>query len=1061
MSFLRSIITGSVHNRILVNLLMWCLVVGGIMATRGMIRESFPQVFTDHVAIEVVYPGANPEDVERTICIPIEEAVAGIAGVVEVSSSANENMGTVWLMLQRRVKNTDTIVKEVKDRVDQITSFPPEAKKPVVSEKIIRTEVANIAVFGDASERTLKRLAQEVKNDLVVQGIANQVTLLGAREDEIIIELSEEALQAYNLSLASVLAFVTRSSLDLPAGVIRTAEEELTLRVVGQRYSAAEYESLIVLEHEGGVVRLGDIATISDGFEEAAVRGRFNGKPAVIVSVFKTPTQDTTNIARRVHEYVAARQATLPDRIQFSVWGDASTDIAGRTQLLINNGLQGIGLLFLTLAVFIGFRYAFWVSADLPLCFAGSLILMYFLGQSINMVSLFALIIVAGIIVDDSIVIAETVHAKRKEGLSPQQAAIEGTLLVAKPVVAATLTTVIAFVPLMFVEGIMGRFVMPIPIIVIAALVASSIDAFCILPSHLAHLSDKHSAKLGQTRIRLWIDRTFEAFVIRWYRPVYRKCIDARYVTIAISFGVLLVAAGFIAGGRLPFTLLPKEDGNILRARIRFPEGTPASVAGDTIERIESAAWELNGQPELKPASKGELVRQVYSVAGEFNDFHSIRGSNLGEVRVELMQADKRALDDDKIIAVWRKFIGEVSDAAEMTIGRQQLGPTGHPLEVRLLSDSMADLEAASETLMAKLREFGGVTNVYDDLIPGKRELKVKLLPGARSLGLTVEDVARQLRYAFFGGEAVKLRRGRDEVTVRVRMEDDERQSVAQMERMLIEGPGGKKVPFAEVAEIERGRGFAQIMHQDNKRRVRVMADIDESTANAEQILQTLERDFLGSLAREYPGMDITFGGDRKAIGESMQSLFTGFILSTLVMYTMLAAMLKSYVQPLVIFITIPFGGIGAVLGHFILGYDLTMMSLFGLVALSGIVVDHAIIVIDAAHEKLREGASLIDAIHHAGEVRFTAIILSAITDTAGLFPLLIVTHGQAQSVMPMAIAFSFGLVFSAVVTVLLVPAIYVAVNDARRFLRWFWRGGEYPTAEAVEEATHTEMAIA
>lgn len=1062
MNLLRGIVAGCVRNPILVNLLMWCMIAGGVVAVSGMIRESFPQVFTDHVAVEVAYPGANPEDVERAICIPIEEAVGGIAGVIEVSSSANENIGTVWLGLHRRAKNVDAIVKEVKDRVDQITTFPPEAKKPVVSEKLIRTEVANIAVHGEAAERTLKRLAQEIKNDLIIEGIANQVTLLGAREDEIIIELSEEALQAYNLSLAGVIAFVTRSSLDLPAGVVRTAQEELTLRIVGQRYTASEYENLIILEHEGGVVRLRDIAAIRDGFEDSTVRGRFNGRPAVVVSVFKTPSQDAMSIAKGVHDYVARKSPALPERIQLSVWGDASADISGRTSLLMNNGLQGVGLLFLTLALFLGFRYAFWVAADIPLCFAGALILMYFLGQSINMISLFALIIVAGIIVDDSIVIAENIHARRAAGASPETAAIEGVLNVSKPVLAATLTTIIAFVPLMFVEGIMGRFILPIPIIVIAALAASSVDAFCILPSHLAHHASRfHGKGIGQTRVRLWIDHAVERFVAGWYRPAYRWAITHRYVTIALAIGVFLVAAGFVAGGRLPFVLLPREDGNILRARVRFAEGTPASATQATIERIEAAAWRLNGDEALKPTAKGDLVRQVYSVAGEFNDFHSIRGNNLGEVRIELMPAEVRKLDDNRIIARWRHHIGDLKESAELNIARQQIGPTEHPLEIRLLADDLDDLESASRRVMARLNEFAGVVNVYSDLIPGKRELRVKLLPGARSLGLTVEDIARQLRYAFYGGEAVKLRRGRDEVTVRVRLEADERQSVANLESILIETPKGHKVPFGEVAQIELGRGYAQIMHQDNKRRVRVMADIDESTANAERILQTLEAGFLRELVREYPGMALAYGGDRKAVGESLRSLFKGFIIATLAMYTMLAAMLRSYVQPLVIFLTIPFGAIGAIAGHLCLGYNLTMMSLFGLVALSGIVVDHAIIVLDAAHEKLREGCGLIEALHDAGERRFNPIFLSAITDTAGLLPLLVMQHGQAQSVMPMAIAFSFGLVFSAIVTLFLVPAFYVAVNDGRRLVRWFRSGGAYPTAESVEEAAQGEAVVA
>lgn len=1057
MNFIRGLVTLGVRNPIFVNLAMWTLVAGGVIAARSMVRESFPLVSLDHVAIDVVYPGASPEDVEESICLPIEDAVEGIPGVREISSAATNSRGTVWLSIETDGADPQQVLKDAKDRVDQLTNLPAEAKKPVVAETVVRTEVIGVAIFGDAAERTLRRVAEEIRDDLSARPEISQLSMSGAREEEIVIELSNEALLAYHLSLPEVMAVVSRSALNLPAGVLRTADEELTLRIVGQRHTAAEFRDLAIIEGAGTTVLLGDIAAVREEFSEESSRGRFNGHPAIMLSIFKTPSEDTSVIAGIVRDYVARRQPGLPASVQLATWGDSSRDVAGRTGLLVSNGLQGLVMLFVTLAVFLGLRYAFWVSADIPLCFAGAMILMYYLGQSINMISLFALIIVAGIVVDDSIVIAESIHARFKAGDSAHDAAIEGTTRVAMPIVAATFTTVIAFIPLLFIQGVMGRFVLPVPIVVLAALVASTLDAFLILPSHLQHQAKRGG--VGQNRLRRAIDRGLELFMIRWYRPAFRKAIEARSVTLAVGFGLLLLSGAYVLSGRLPFVLMPKEDGNMLRARVRFAEGAPAPAAERAIERLERAAMELNSDPALRPAAKGKLVQHVYSIAGEFADFLAVRGSNLAEVRLELMPAELRILDDDTIIERWREHAGSIDDAVEFTIQRQQLGPTEQPIEIRLLGPSLADLDEASDRLQTRLREFGGVHDVHDDLVPGKRELLVRLQPTAQALGLTLDDVARQVRYGFYGGEPVKVRRGREEVTVRVRYPEDERRSITDLEGLMIRTSDGHEIPFREVAEIERGRGHAMIMHQDNRRRVRVYADVDERHANAEQILRTLESGFLQDVVGNYEGMSYALAGDRQAVQQSLGSLKTGFWVAIIAMYAMLASMLRSYIQPLVIFLTVPFSFIGAVVGHILLGYDLTMMSLFGLVALAGLVVDHAILILDGAHELLREGATLEDAIHGAGESRFNAIILSAITDVAGLFPLLSMPHGQAQSVVPMAISFSFGLVFSAAVTLFLVPAVYVAVNDGRRFARWLRNGGSYPSAEMVEECHPTALA--
>lgn len=1057
MELLRRFIAGGVRNPVLVNLLMACMLVGGWMSARSMVREAYPEASLDHIAIEVRWPGASAFDVERAITTPIEEAMRGVRGVRKVSSSANENFGTVWVGLRSSVKDTKPALKEIKDRVDLITDWPPLAEKPLVYETYVRQAVINVAIYGEVPERTLKGVAQEVQNDLGIYPDISQISISGIRDDEIIIEVSEEALQEYNLTLSQVMAVVAKSSMDMPAGVLRTADEEITLRVTGQRYRAVDYEDLVVKEQQDADVRLGDIATVREGFEERVVRGRFNGEPAVVVQVFKTPEEDASTIAEIVRHYVASRQAGLPKRLKMSVWADNSREIDSRIEMLVENGVMGIILVFLTLTLFLDLHVSFWVVAGIPCSFAGALIVMACVGATINMISLFALIMVSGIIVDDAIVIAESVHTRRQLGEPPELASINGTHRVGLPVLGASVTTIIAFIPLMYVVGVMGKLIHILPIVVIGAIVSSGLEAFMVLPAHLCRRDTPGvvAKPKPKRRLRRVIESRIDHIITNWYRPVYRAALRYRAVTLSIVLCATMVVCGLVVGGRTPIVLLPKEDSNRLRVRVRFPEGTPVAVAEKTADRIEAAAKALNNDPALRTPSGERLVRQVHSVVGEFVDFLPVRGSNLCETNIELMPAEQRKIRAEKIMERWREHIGPIPDATQFRMTREQLIWSDRPIEVRLLGHNLNDLSAAADRVEARLREFQGVTNVASDLIPGKREMRVTLKPTARALGLTLDDVAQQLRQGFYGGEAVRLYRGRDQVKVRVRYPDNERRSVVDLESVRITTPMGQEVPFLEVANVNWARGYAGIMHQDAKRRVRVTADIDFRRANAERITQTLEAGFLDNVVKDYNDMTWEFGGDREMMTESLVSLRDGFILALIGIYTILAAMLRSYIQPIVIMAAVPFGLIGAVVGHAVMGLDLTMMSLFGVVALSGVVVNDSLVLIDGINLGIREGKSLADAVNDAGEERFRPVVLTSITTIAGLMPLLAERSSQAQSVIPMATSLAFGLLFSTVLTLMVVPALYLLVNDARRAIHWLRFGGEFPIPEVVEEAAH------
>jgi len=1055
MELLRGLIAGGVRNPVLVNLLMACMLVGGWMSARGMVREAYPEASLDHIAIEVAYPGASAFDVERAITTPIEEAMRGVRGVRKVSSSANENFGTVWVGLRSGVTDAAPALKEIKDRVDLITDWPSQAEKPIVYETFVRGAVINVAIYGDASERTLKRIAQEVENDLSVYQEISQISLSGVRDDEIIIEVSEEALLAYDLTLSQVMAVVAKSSMDLPAGVLRTSDEEVTLRVTGQRYRAVDYEDLVILEQGDADVRLGDIATVSEGFEERVVRGRFNGEPAVVVQVFKTPDEDATTIAGRVRNYVASRQEGLPERLQMSVWADGSLEIDSRIGMLVENGVIGILLVFLTLTVFLDLRLSFWVVVGIPVSFAGALIVMAWVGATINMISLFALIMVSGIIVDDAIVIAESIHTRRQAGDQPELASINGAYRMALPVLGASATTIIAFIPLLYVVGVMGKLIHILPVVVIGAVCASAIEAFVVLPAHLCHRDPpgvKRKAR-PKPRLRQRIDAAIEHVIARWYRPAFRLSIRYRAVTISIALCATLVITGLILGGRTPVVLLPKEDSNRIRVRVRFPEGSPVALAERTADRIEAAAMALNDDPSLRTPTGEPLVRQVHSIVGEFVDFLPVRGSNLCETNIELMPAEQRKVRAELVMERWREHIGPIHDATEFRMNREQLIWSDRPIEIRLLGHDLGDLADAADRVQAKLSEFEGVTNVASDLIPGKREMRVTLKPTARALGLTLDDVARQLRQGFYGGEAVRLYRGRDQVKVRVRYPDDERRSIVDLESLRITTPLGQEVPFLAVADVTWARGYAGIMHQDAKRRVRVTADIDFQRANAERITQTMEAGFLDEVVADYNDMSWEFGGDREMMTESLVSLRDGFVIALIGVYTVLASMLRSYIQPLVIVAAVPFGLIGAVAGHAIMGLDLTMMSLFGVVALSGVVVNDSLVLLDGINVGVREGKSLADAVHDAGEQRFRPVVLTSITTVAGLMPLLAERSSHAQSVIPMATSLAYGILFATGLTLFVVPAIYVGINDGRRALHWLRYGGAYPRPELVEEA--------
>lgn len=1053
---MRGLITAAVRNPVFANLAALGILVGGFMAVRGLPRETFPETALDHLTITVPYPGATPRDIEDSINIKIERVIEGIPGIWEISSYASAGVGTVIAAFNPSILPSGEVLRQVQDRVNSITTFPAEAERPIVAEAVIRNPVIKVGVSGDAPERTIKRVAEDIRIGLMAKPEVSQVGLSGVRAYEISIELTEEALQRYGLTLQDVINAIATSNLDLPAGTVRTRFEEINVRTMGQRYTALDFEDLVVVARpDGTTLRLSQLATVRDSFEETPVFGRINGQPGVTLDVSKTTKEDTSKIARVVREYVNETRPTLPDGIELTLSQDASLAIDARLAMLARNGVMGMVLVVVTLLLFMDFRSALAVSLGIPVSFAGALVVTRLSDGTLNMISLLGLLMATGIIVDDAIVIAESVRARARDGLSPEAASFDGTMRIAMPVLISSVTTIVAFIPLMFVSGVMGKLIYALPVVVIAAIVASGVEAFLILPAHLCEWSPPDERRIAPWRVtvRRRLDDFIDHFIETCYVPLLKRARQGRLVVLAGALALVLLCVGIVAGGRSAFVLFPKMDSDTLRARVRFPEGTPADVGQATIERMEQAALALNEDPDWEPAANGKLVQHVYSVGGEWAEFVPERGSSLCETSIELMPAEQRKLDCADVISRWRERIGAIPGALTFSITRQELGPTDKPIEIRLLGDDLEELRRAADALEAKLASFDGVFDITDDLLPGKRELQVTLQPAAQNLGITVADLAAQLRQGLHGGEAVRLQRGTDEIKVMVSYVEADRRSLSAIENLRIRTRSGAEVPFTEAAETKMVRGYSSIGRQDNHRRIRVQADVDERYANAERIVQELSATVLPDLERQYPGVEPVIEGQRKRINESMTSLVEAFAVALAAMFALLGTILRSYVQPLIIMAAIPIGMVGAVLGHVVTGYDLTLMSVFGMVALAGIVVNDSLVLVDQINQNLKRGMCVSAAVAEAGASRFRAVIVTSLTTIAGLLPLLAERSTQALSLIPMAISIAFGLMFVTILTLFVVPVLFLVSNDVKRFARWLWRGGDYPAPEVVERA--------
>jgi multidrug efflux pump subunit AcrB len=1028
------------HNHVAANLLMMVFIIGGLAMGFSVKQEVFPEINLDRIQVSVAYPGAGPDEVEEGIILQVEENISGIDGIKEVTSVAAEGYGVV-IALIRDGEDTDLILQDVKSAVDRIITFPEDAEKPVINKMLNRREVASLAIYGNVSERSLREQAEAMRDELLAMDEITQAELGGVRPYEISIEISEENLQRYNLTLNQVALRIRQASLDLPGGSVKAAGGEILLRTKERRYKGAEYGDIVILVNpDGSEVKLRDIATVHDGFEETDQFASFKGMPAAMVSVFRVGDEKPIVISEIVHEYMLEKRQTLPESIQVDVWNDTSELFESRLQLLRKNSMLGLILVLTILSMFLQIRLALWVMLGIPISFLGALLFMPSMDVSINMISLFAFIMALGIVVDDAIVVGENIFEHRQKGKKYLQAAVDGAQEVAIPVTFSILTSIAAFMPLVFVEGIMGKFIKVIPFVVISILIVSLIESLFVLPAHLSLGGRKIEKKTRPSfadRMRKYTVGTLERFIKGPYQRFLKLCLEYRYVSFATSIAILFLAIGITRGGIVKFRFLPDVEGDLIMVALEMPRGTPVeNTAGVNDYLVETAIKVVEDYDRERGADKSSL-RQLYSVVGGTVAQGGPRGggassgAHLANILLLLTPSEERKYSASVIAKRWRKEVGEITGIDSLTF-TSNLMHVGANIDVRFAHEDFNILEQSAQRLKDILTQYPGVSDIKDSYPEGKKELKIRLKPAARTLGITEENLGRQIRGAFYGAEALRLQRGRNEVKVMVRYPEEDRGNLWDFENMRIRTPDGGEIPLQQAAAISEGRGYSVINRADRKRVINVTASVDNTKANAEEIIGALKQTILNDLTSDYPGLTYDLEGQEKERRDSMASMGKGFILAMFAIYALLAIPFRSYTQPFLIMAAIPFGMVGAIGGHLIMGFDLSILSVFGIVALSGVVVNDSLLLIDQINRNRRQGQDLFMAVVEGGMRRFRPILLTSLTTFFGLIPIISETSVQAQFLIPMAISLAFGIMFATGITLLLIPNLYMMLEDLR-----------------------------
>ncbi|MCB9676057.1 MAG: efflux RND transporter permease subunit [Alphaproteobacteria bacterium] len=1047
------------RNGVAANLLMFVIIAAGIVGMFRTTQEVFPSFTLDIITVSIPYPGASPTEVEQGIVLAVEEAVRGLDGVKKVSSKSSEGVGTVSVELLLGADRQQGLA-DVKSAVDGITSFPEEALEPRVSLVSNRREVISLVISGDQDLETLHGLAEKVRTDLTTNPdvrvpvpvlgtylpmtrpgeAVTQAEIFGIRPLEVSIEIPREAIEAHGLSLTNVAQQIRLQSQEIPGGAVKTEGGEILVRVDSRRRTAKDFADIELRGTATGArLRLGDVATIIDGYADTDQESFYNGRRAVRVTAYRVGNETPRGVAGTVRAYADKLRAELPENVSVDIWADDSIILDERIELLVRNGAMGLVLVFFVLALLLDLRLAFWVGLGIPISFMGTFFLMPAMDISINMVSLFAFIVTLGLVVDDAIIVGENVHEKTERGIPGMTAAIEGAQEMAVPVAFAVLTTCAAFAPMLFVPGVMGKIFRLMPVVVISVLVFSLVESFFVLPAHLGHTPAAFDL-LGRwfgwvTRpiewVRIRVSGGLDSFTHKLYRPILEVALRYRYVTAAAAVAAFLLTIGVIGSGLVPFRFFPKLEGDKLVATARYPYGTPAAKTAEVQRALEEGAFraiDANGGRDILIgmfSRLGEGPIQGGPAGGAVDS-----GSHMVTVELFVVPTDQRDISAEELAFAWEEQLPSFPGLESLVIN-SSVGPgAGAAVDVQLIHAENDVLAAASNELTDVLRTYPSLTNIENAYSNGKPQLDYDLKPLASTMSLTAADLGNQVRAAFYGAEALREQRGRNEVKVMVRLPEDQRASEYDLEELRITTPAGRQVPLGYVADYERTQAPTSISRERGRRMVEVKAELAKGYASSREIIQSLEEEILPGLKEKYPGLQAEFAGAQREQSEAMGSLGWNFLLSAFVIYALLAVPFRSYLQPLIIMSAIPMGLVGAVGGHLVMGYELSMISSFGIVALAGVVVNDSLVLVDASNGYRAAGATPFEAVVMGGTRRMRPILLTSLTTFMGLAPMIAEPSVQARFLIPMAISLGFGVLFTTFVTLLLIPALYLILED-------------------------------
>lgn len=1018
-------------NHVAANLLLISILLAGLFSVSTQIPlEVFPSFEADRISVSVTLRGSTPEDVEKGVAIRIEEAVQDLEGIKRITSRSSEGSASVSIEVDTGYDPRE-LLADIKSRVDAINTFPVDAEKPVVALAQRTREVIAVTVSSEYGEKETLEYAEHVRDDLLRLPEITQVELSGVRDYEIAIEVSQDTLRQYDLRLSDISSAISNSSTDVSAGNLKTEGGDVLIRSKGQAYRKDEFAQVVVkYQADGTIIRLGDIARITDDFEETPVRTRFNGKQAAFIDVYRIGPQSAIEVADAVKNYITEHQSQLPEGFELSFWDDDSEIVKSRIATLTTNAIQGGILVLALLTLFLRPAIAFWVFIGIPVSFMGAFLAMPIFGITLNVMSLFGFILVLGIVVDDAIVTGENVYTHLKTAENGEQAAIRGTQEVATPVTFGVLTTVAAFLPLAFIEGNRGALFAQIPVVVIPVLLFSLIESKFVLPAHLKYLKLR-SEKANPSKLQQFQQRFadgFEHAIMKYYQPLLNVALKNKLATVSLFVGIFFIILTLITSGWTKFIFFPRIPSETVRAELTFPAGTPFEVTNKYIIDMSDKAKEL--QDKYRDEDGQSVILNILATTGG-------RGgsSNTGSVRFEITPAEKRESDigSRELASEWRDLIGIIPGAESVTF-RAEFGRSSDPIDVQLSGSSIDTLEVVAEKVKERLATYPTVYEIADSMSDGKDELQIELTEQGLALGLNRVDVSQQVRNSFFGAQVQRIQRGRDDVRVMVRLPIEERRSVADLTDILIKTPTGGTVPLSHVATLVPGQSPSSIYRIDRYRTLNVTADVEKSNTNM-TVLQADLKTYLDELMVQYPGVDYSLEGEAKEQRESFGSLAWGLVFVFFIIYALLAIPFKSYMQPLIVMSVIPFGMIGAVMGHWVMGMELTIMSLLGMLALIGVVVNDSLVLVDFINKKREEGGDLLETVKLAGAARFRPVMLTSLTTFIGLMPLLFEKATQAQFLIPMAVSLGFGIIFATLITLLLVPVNYLLME---RFQGWF-----------------------